>query len=112
MKTMQHSSETCYTENGSSISIVTTQETTPCILKLSPKQLPEWSILSNFNQIKVNDIVVYDNDLAHVTFIDQHYIVITPQEMQYGICVFPEGKERVKYLSTGTGQLSTNIPVR
>jgi len=109
---MQHSSETCSTKSESSINTVTTQEPMQCTSKTSPKPLPEWSTLTNFNQLRVNDLVVYDDDLARVTFIDQNYITVTPQHMHYGVLVFPQQKSKIKYLSTGNGQLSANVPVR
>lgn len=108
---MQHSSETCSIKSESSTSTVTTQETMQCISKTSPKPLPEWSTLKTFDQLKVNDLVVYDDDLARVTFIDQSYVTVTPQHMHYGVLVFPQQKSKIKYLSTGNGQLPANVPI-
>lgn len=62
----------------------------------SPKQLIEWSIPTSITQLKLDDIVLHEGHIARVTFADSIYVVITPENMQYGIVIYPEFLYRVK----------------
>ena len=64
--------------------------------KPSPKQLIEWSTPTSITQLKLDDIVLYEDRIARVTFADSIYVVVTPEDMQYGIVIYPEFLYRVK----------------
>lgn len=64
----------------------------------SPKQLIEWSTPTSITQLKLDDIVLHEDRIARVTFADPLYVVITPEDMQYGIVIYPEFIYRVKQL--------------
>ena len=69
------------------------------------KQSPEWITPTSITHLKVRETVTYENRLATVTFICAQYVVITPWDQTYGVCVAEQHLFRVKQISTGTGQL-------
>jgi len=58
--------------------------------KLFNQQLPQWKTTKSINDLTLGDKVIYDERISKVTFLCTDYAVITPTDMQYGICVFKE----------------------
>ena len=85
--------------SDSNTNTATTKEQTQCTSRPLPKRLPVWSIPNNLQELKKGDVVLHEGQLAKVTFTDQLYVVVTPNDMQYGVLVFPEFLNRVKFLS-------------
>ena len=66
--------------------------------RLLNQQLPQWKTTGRINDLVIGDKVIYDNRVSKVTFLCPEYAVITPLDMQYGICVFNEYIYRVLHL--------------
>ena len=58
------------------------------IWRQSNQQFPKWRTVQSVNHLHRNELVIYDDRLSTVSFICTDYVVITPKDMQYGICVF------------------------
>ena len=59
-----------------------------CISEISNQHFPQWHKTRSAKHLNQNEIVIYDDRLSTVSFICTEYVVITPKDMQYGICVF------------------------
>lgn len=62
------------------------------------QQYPQWKPLQRIEHLNIGETVVYDDRLSKVSFICSEYVVITPKDMQYGICVFSQFINRISKL--------------
>ena len=58
------------------------------ISKQSNQHFPQWITVQSVNHLHRNELVIYNDRLSTVSFICTDYVVITPKDMQYGICIF------------------------
>ena len=75
---------------------IATKHSMPSGSEQSTKQSIEWNTLTDISLLKLNQIVMYEDTPAVVTFIDTLYCVITKKTMQYGIIIYPQFAYRVK----------------
>ena len=81
----QVSSKTSSIENECITSL--SMEVLPSSIQ-SNQHFPQWTTVQSVNHLHRNELVIYDDRLSKVSFICPDYVVITPKDMQYGICVF------------------------
>lgn len=91
----QVSSKTSSIENECTTSL--SMEVLPSSRRLN-QQYPQWKPLQRIDHLNLNETVVYDDRLSKVSFICSEYVVITPKDMQYGICVFSQFINRISKL--------------
>lgn len=91
----QVSSKTSSIENECITSL--SMEVLPSSTQLN-QHYPQWKPLQRIEHLDLNETVVYDDRLSKVSFICSDYVVITPKDMQYGICVFSQFINRISKL--------------
>jgi hypothetical protein len=75
---------------------IATKHSMPSGSEQSTKQSTEWNTLTDISLLKLNQVVMYEDTTAVVTFVDPLYCVITKESMQYGIIIYPQFAHRVK----------------